>query len=142
MHLEGGDIMNSPRQVLQHLLHGLARPFGLSSNGASGIASPESGPVVEFVASHSRRPMYSSVQLRMVPAHPGTLVADPERNGCVRASCTSLGSIRFRGRFRRGTHVRLAADGPVQVIARSEGGEILAGPMELRPEHPWAELQW
>ena len=87
--------MSSTRQLLHHLLLGLARPFGLSSNGVAGIASPESGPVVEFVTSHSRRIKPSSVQLRMVPAHPGTLVADLEWHGRVRASCTSLGSIRL-----------------------------------------------
>lgn len=138
--------MNEPRlmfrQLASRLAGGLARQFGQFPSGVCGIASPESGPVVEFVVLGSRRPAHSGVELRMVPAHPGTLVAELEQHGRVRASCTSLGSIQFRGRFRPGTHVRLAADRAVQVLARTEHGDLLAGPIELRPEHPWATLRW
>jgi len=129
-------------QLASRLIAGLAGKLGASPNGASGIASPESGRILELVVSSSRRAAHSDVQLRMVPAHPGTLVADLEWKGRVRASCTSLGSIQFRGGFRPGTQVRLAADGPVQVLARTDGGDVLAGPIEIRPERPWVTLHW
>lgn len=77
--------MNEPRlmfrQLASRLAGGLARQFGQFPSGVCGIASPESGPVVEFVVLGSRRPAHSGVELRMVPAHPGTLVAELEQHG-------------------------------------------------------------
>ena len=111
-------------------------------SGVCGISTPESGPTLEFVTDPASHGEHGVVTVTLVPGHPGSLMAELLSGGKERAQCSSLGSIRFWGRFRDGTRVRLASAGPVHLVARTPSGTLLAGPATVQPERPWATLQW
>lgn len=114
----------------------------MGDSGVCGIPSPVEGRVVEFVASNGRSGRHGTVGVTLLPGHAGSLLAELSVGGQERARCASHESIRFWGRFGGDTHVRLAADGAVRLVARSAAGEVLAGPVEIGPARPWATLAW
>ena len=134
--------MNPSRRIVERLAGGVARVLGRVPIGIAGVPTRGTQPHVEFLTLGADGHRAGSVQVRMVPAHRGSLVADVEVGGRVRASCVSSESIQVRGRFSDGTQLRLAADGPVRLIALTQAGIMLAGPVVIRPERPWATLQW
>ena len=117
-------------------------PRQYHGSGICGIPSPAEGRTLEVVSDVARHGCHGVVSLTFLPAHPGSLIAELSIDGRERARCASLGSIRLWGRFSCGTHIRVAAAGPVRLVARTPTGEVLAGPVELRPERPWATFQW
>ena len=134
--------MKPTRRIVGRLATGVARLLHRAPSGVAGVPTAGTRPQVEFLALGANAHRSGGVQVRMVPAHQGSLVAELEVGGRVRASCVSTASIQMRGRFRTGTQLRLAADGPVRLVARTEDGVLLAGPVEIRPEQPWATLRW
>ena len=134
--------MNPTRRIVGRLASGVARVLGRAPIGVAGVPNDGTQPHVEFLTLGAVSHRGGGVQVRMVPAHRGSLVADVEVGGRIRASCVSSESIQVRGRFSDGTQLRLAADGPVRLIARTQEGIVLAGPVEIRPERPWATLRW
>ena len=134
--------MNPSRRIVERLAGGVARVLGRVPIGVAGVPSSGAQPCVEFLTVGADGHRGGSVQVQMVPAHRGSLVADVVVGGRVRASCVSSESIQVRGRFRDGTQLRLAADAPVRLIAVTQEGIVVAGPIEIRPERPWATLRW
>ena len=137
-----GILVKLTRRIVERLAGWVARLLGRGPIGVAGVPTSGTQPHVEFLNLGTDGHRGGTVQVRMVPAHRGSLVADVEVGGRVRASCVSSGSIQVRGRFSDGTQLRLAADGPVRLIARTQEGIVLAGPVEIRPERPWATLRW
>ena len=134
--------MNHTRRIVGRLASGVARVLGRAPIGVAGVPNNGTQPHVEFLTLGADSHRGGGVQVRMVPAHRGSLVADVEVGGRIRASCVSSESIQVTGRFSDGTQLRLAADGPVRLIARTQEGIVLAGPVVIRPERPWATLRW
>jgi hypothetical protein len=134
--------VNPTRRIVERIAGEVARVLGRLPIGVAGVPTSGAQPHVEFLMLGADGHRGGSVQVRMVPAHRGSLVADVEVGGRVRASCVSNESIQVRGRFKDGTQLRLAADGPVRLVARTHEGTVVAGPIEIRPERPWATLRW